>query len=300
MKYYFLFFFYAFFSTTIYAQTEVSGVFLQDSTEIGLPIQYALTAKHAYEVQLTFPDSSYNFAPFTFLRKRYFNTRTVGKLSIDSVIYELQTFDIAVVQRLSLPVFQQTMADTLKEIFTKADSIIRKELVLGELSHQKPKSIVTLQFVARVFNYPYMVTSVLLIFALLVPIWLIFGRRIIRLYQLFQFRTRHAIFIQDFARLSNRIISRKTVADIERTLAIWKKHLEQIEGKPYTSYTSKEISQLLKNNALLESLKTIDKAVYGQDISATIELDLVVLRNISIERYQLKQAQMRHVDKVLE
>ncbi len=282
------------------AQIQISGIFLQDSIEIGLPIRYVLTAKHAPELQLTFPDSSYNFAPFTFLRKDYFPTRTAGKVSVDSVVYELQTYDLKLVQRLSLPVFWQTEADTLKEQRAQADSVFLKELVKGDATKQKLRANVSLQPIEKEFNYPYLFAGILLLILLLVPIWWIFGGQIIRTYRLFQFRTRHAIFLQDFGRLSNRIVSRKALADIERALAVWKKHLEQIENKPYTSYTSKEISQLLRNNALLESLKTIDKAVYGQDVSDTIEQDLTVLRNISIERYELKQEQMRYVDKVVE
>lgn len=279
---------------------EVKGLFLQDSVEIGLPFRYVLTAKHAPEVQLTFPDSSYNFSPFTFLRKLYFPTRTAGKQSVDSVVYELQTFDINLLQKLSLPVFWQADADSTKEQFAKMDSVLLKELVQYDDAHQKLKSIVVLQPIEKHFNYPYLFAGIALLILLLVPIWWIFGGRIIRTYRLFQFRTRHALFLQEFSRLSNRIVSRKAVVDIERALAVWKKHLEQIESKPYTSYTSKEISQLLRNNALLESLKTIDKAVYGQDVSGNIEQDLTVLRNISIERYELKQEQMRYVDKVLE
>jgi len=276
------------------AQTEVYGFFLQDSIEIGMPVRYVLVAKHAHTVQLTFPDSSYNFAPFTLLKKQYFDTYTVGKQSVDSVLYELQTFEINKIQHLCLPVFLQTASDTIKDLFAKSDSIVLKELVIGNPMHQKPKSMLILQPIERAFNYPYWIAGISFLVVLLAPIWLLFGRRIIRMYRLFQFRTRHAIFLQDFSRLSNRIVSRKTVPDIERALSVWKKHLEQIEGKPYTSYTSKEISQLLKNNDLLESLKTIDKAVYGQDISVTIERDLAVLRKISIERYEIKQAQMRY------
>ncbi|TAE11648.1 MAG: hypothetical protein EAZ95_13370 [Bacteroidetes bacterium] len=285
---------------TAFAQTEVRGVFLQDSIEIGLPVRYALVARHAPETQLTFPDSAYSFAPFTFLQKRFFPTRTVGKWSVDSVVYELQSFDIARSQKLSLPVFLQTDSDTIKELFAQPDSVILRELVKGDITRQLPKVMVTLQPIPQEFNYPYLIGGIILIFMLSLPIWWLFGGRIIRTYRLFQFRTRHAIFLQEFNRLANRIISRKAIADIERALAIWKKHLEQIEGKPYSSYTSKEISQLLKNSALLESLKTIDRAVYGQDISNTIEVDLAVLRNISIERYEFKQEQMRYVDKVLE
>lgn len=299
MKYSFLLFF-CFFALACPAQTQVKGVFLQDSTEIGKPLYYILTAKHTPEEQLIFPDSSYSFAPFSFLRKQFFPTRTVGKISVDSVVYELQTFDISKVQKLALPVFLQSNADTIKQVLAEKDSVILKELVKGDITRLLPKSIVSLQPVVKEFNYPYLITGIVLAFLLLVPIWWLFGGRIIRTYRLFQFRTRHAIFLQDFNRLSNRIVSRKVIADTERALAIWKKHLEQIEGKPYTSYTSKEISQLLKNNALLESLKMIDKAVYGQEISDTIENDLNVLRNISIERYELKQEQMRHVDQVLE
>ena len=277
------------------AQVRIKGTFLQDSLEVGLPIQYALVAEYNADLQVVFPDSSYVFEPFTYLKKQYFDTQTNGRQSKDSVIYELTTYEIALKQKLSLPIFLQRR-DSLQPYYAKPDSIYLIELVKGEATQQKPKPTLSLQEVEYLFNYPYWLAGFTLILVLLIPIWLLFGKRIVRNYKLLQFQTRHSIFLQEFSRISNRINTRKLITDIEKALGLWKKHLEVIESRPYSSYTSKEIGHLLKNNRLLDALKNIDRAVYGQEVSSTIIDELDVLKRISVERYEQKKEEMRYVE----
>ena len=270
------------------------GIFLQDSVSIGLPIFYAFSYQHTPDRQLVFPDSLYNYAPFDFVKKIYFETKTQNNLSLDSVVYELVTFDITPTQKLSLPVFIEDNKGNLIPIFSKSDSIYLKELVKGDLMNQNLKEQTTFQNIEAYFNYPYLIAAILIFFIITLIIWFLLGNRLRKIYRLFQFRTRHAIFLNDFTRLTNRITSRQSIEDIEKAISLWKKHLEYVENKPFSSYTSKEIIQAVPDDNLADSLKSIDKAIYGKEISEEIDKALTILRNISIFISEKRKEEMRN------
>lgn len=270
------------------------GVFIQDSISIGLPVYYILTYQHSPETQLIFPDSAYNYAPFEFVRKTFFETRTQNNISVDSVVYTLQTFEINKVQQLALPVLIHFNKDSLISLFAKPDSIYLKELIKGNPQNESLKSQSNYQPIESQFNYPYWIAGFLFFLLLIFIIWGLLGKQIRRAIRLFRFRTRHAIFLNDFARLTNRITSRQSIDDIEKAIALWKKHLEQIENKPFSSYTSKEIIQAVPDKDLSDSLKSIDRAIYGKEISQEIGNALTILKNFSIFRFEKQKEVMRN------
>src|SRR6187455_220135 len=93
-------------------EVRVHSGFLVDSLGIGDEGGYFLTARYPSELNILFPDSTYNFAPFEYARKVYYPTKTTNGQSYDSAIYYLSTFEIDKLQSLSLPVFQFTDLDT--------------------------------------------------------------------------------------------------------------------------------------------------------------------------------------------
>jgi hypothetical protein len=272
---------------------EVRGTFLSDTTELGLPLRYALSVHYPAAIQLIFPDSAYIFAPFSYADKQYFPTKTIGKESIDSVVYTLYTFEIDTIQKLRLPVFI-AKGDSIQPIFAKADSIMLRPLVRGIPSTDSLKATIPLIDIPNQFNYPYWIAGTILLIFIIVLVWGLLGKQIIKGYRLFQFRTRHAIFMQEYNRLVNRITSRKSIEDIERAVMLWKRHLEQIEERPYSSYTTKEITLILPYQNLIESLKSIDRAIYGQEISEQINEAFNVLRSISTLSFEQKREELRN------
>src|SRR5688500_9661894 len=92
----------------------VRGGFFLDSLKIGDQTGFYLTAKYPSNLNIIFPDSTYNFSPFEYERKRYFPTQTTKGESYDSVVYFLSTFEVDSVQTLSLPVFQLNPQDCTK------------------------------------------------------------------------------------------------------------------------------------------------------------------------------------------
>lgn len=86
---------------------------------------------------------------------------------------------------------------------------------------------------------------------------------------------------------------RKAYEDIEKAVGLWKKHLEYFENKPISSYTSKEISQLIPEESLISSLKNLDKAIYGKEVTLDIENSFQVLRNFTITRFERKKEEIK-------
>jgi hypothetical protein len=273
---------------------NVKGSFLSDSIKIGLPVYYVLKVKYPTQIQLVFPDTNYNFQPFTLLKKRYFPTKTTENQSVDSAVYEFTTFEINKIQKMQLPVYVVGVKDSFA-LMPTPDSVFLVEMVKAkDLVRTPPKTILKYQPVQEYFNYPYLISALLIVLIVILVIWGLLGNQIIKAYQMFQFRTRHAIFIKEYNRLITRVLTRQSAEDIEKALGLWKKHLEYVENQPFSTYTSKEIGQVVSDNTLVESLKNIDKAIYGKEISEEIGSSLSNLRNFSINRYEKKREKLRN------
>src|SRR6187551_2288953 len=99
-------------STYVSAQdVKVRSGFFSDSVKIGEPSGFYLSATYPTHANILFPDSTFDFAPFEFERKKYFATETNDGRSYDSVVYYLSTFELDKIQTLSLPIFQLNPQD---------------------------------------------------------------------------------------------------------------------------------------------------------------------------------------------
>ena len=279
-----------------YVQYKPVGYFIQDSTGIGLPIYYSLSFKHPANLEVIFPGKEYfrDAFPFEFYESKYYTTQTNSGGSLDSVVYKLATFEIKQVQSIALPVFILTPKDCVK-IFPQPDSIFLKELVKGDLKKLKTKENIAQQPLNEIFNYPFLIAIIVGVIILLLIGWVILGNRIRRSLSLYQFQARHTRFLREFNRLSNRFKAKNAIQDIEKALTIWKKHLELIEDKPFSTYTSKEIGQLVPNAELVQSLKLIDRVIYGKSVTDKTSEALEVLKEFSILRFESKQESLRNI-----
>lgn len=273
---------------------QVQGNFLKDSVAIGLSVQYKLKITYPSHQQILFPDSAYNYAPFEFVKRYYYPTQSQDSLSTDSVVYNLTTFEIDKIQTLQLPIYIiQDQDCTL--VWAETDTVFLQELVQGAVEELSPQKIVNYQEVPHYFNYPLIISVLVVILIVLLVLWGILGGRIRQVYALFQSRTRHAVFLKDFARLSSRAINAESTASLERAIGLWKKHLEYFENAPYSTYTSTEIKELIPDEQLALALKNIDRAIYGKEFSEKLEKDLLILRSFSIDRFEKKQEELRNV-----
>jgi hypothetical protein len=253
------------------AQIKVRGGFVQDSLIVGDKVLFYLTAHYPENKTILFPDSTYNYAPFEYIAKRYSATQTKDSISYDSAIYELTSFEIDSAQFLRLPVFQINTFDSTF-FYSATDTLYLKDLVTIPLpdtlqAQNLPLKTNTIyQPVHWLFNYPVLliVISALLVIAIIG--WLIFGKTIKRNYQIKKITKAHQEFIAQFTTLENELNVNFSKLIAEQAASKWKNYLEGLDTNPYTKFTVKELSILLPDAELIAALKQLDAAVYGNNV----------------------------------
>ena len=268
--------------------TPPKGKFLSDSVKVGLPVQYALSYRHKATADIFFPDSSYNFTPFELVKREYFNTITDENGSLDSVVYTLISFEVLPVQQLSLPVYVRAKRDCTR-VFAPMDyvvlnSIINPNISIDTLVLKKDTRLIPL---AQQINFPLIFLIIIGLLLLVGMVFWFFGKPIRRQVRLFNFRRRYDDFRKLFQRLSRGTEdAKKRLENIEKAVVLWKKYIERIENKPFTTFTTKEILDNLKDNRLSDALREIDATVYGGVYSNKTIASLQVLQELAAGLYR--------------
>jgi len=283
--------------SSVHAQdVVVRGGFFKDSLRVGDQTGFYLSAEYPTNLNVLFPDSTFDFTPFEFESKKYFPTKTTSGKSYDSVIYYVSTFEVDHVQALSLPVFQLNRMDcTVYQ--TPRDTILLTELVKDLPDTVTVKNLplkvnVAYEEVPYTFNYLLagIIGAVVLIIALVA--WLIFGKRIRKHYRLRRMQKAHEKFLEIFNHQMDSVRSAFSSVTTESALSQWKKYMEQLEARPYTKLTTKETMQMENNESLGKNLHTVDAAIYGHDTSVVESLES--LRNFADRRFVQKLEELRH------
>ena len=142
--------------------------FLKDSVKIGEPIKLSLVFKHNPEMELFFADSSYDYAPFEFIKKEYYQTVTTEDISRDSVVYTLSTFELEPRLSLSLPIYILQIGDTSK-LYSDPATVILDEIVRRITPQDSLKADTNYRVLNTKLNYPYLLIGVgMLIFVALI------------------------------------------------------------------------------------------------------------------------------------
>lgn len=281
----------------VVAQVNVKGGFIQDTARIGEPVQYYLTARYPRYTQVLFPDSTFRFTPFEFQKKIYTPTLTREGQSYDSAVYTLMTFEIDEVQYLSLPVFQLQAADCTYHVPIR-DSIVLSLLVTEPVpdsisAQDLPlKTNTTYQRVPFLFNYPILVIILVSLGVLVIVLWMAFGKRIRKYFKLKRLTSNHQKFLHSFTEQIRQLQQQFNAELTERALSLWKKYLENLEGKPYTKLTTRETLHSETDTRLRESLPLLDKAIYGHH--TTVVEPLSHLQRIAEEKFEKKVAEINH------
>lgn len=281
-----------FVSTPLVAQKNtIQGKFLVRTVKIGEPISYSIVMKHNTDLEVRFPDSTFNYAPFEFVRKIYFPTVTdANGISTDSTVYELATFETDSVQYLSIPAYVLKGSDTTL-VRANLDSIAIKPILVTMPDTLKIIANTNYSPVKQGFNYPYILIGVGSLVVLALVLYFIFGERIRRAYTLRRLQRNYEKFSSQFEKYLREILDNKTT---EKSLGIWKFYLESIQDIPYTTFTSKEIEEKIQNKDLTNSLKNLDKAIYGNMIDEATKQSLVFLQQYAQNAYQLKVEEVRN------
>ncbi len=264
------------------------GKFQTDSIEIGRPIDYALSYHHSPSAEVFFPDTTYNFYPFAIIRRNIFPTSTTNGVSVDSVVYTLVTFDITKNQKLGLPIYLLSKRDCTA-VYSLADSVFLKEMIKTSVDSLQLKIDTKLLPLSQQVNYPKILTYLLGILGVVLIIYAFFGRFIRKQYRLFLFGRRHKDFQANYKKFTRSTLDDVTIG---KALVLWKKHLEWLEKRPYTSYTTKEIISGLPSERLEEALREVDSAIYGGILSTQMPASMEVLLEKATELYKNRREEL--------
>jgi hypothetical protein len=267
-------------------QVRPTLIFLEDSLQIGKSTPVALSFHYPKDWQVVFCDTNFVYNTFELKEKKYFTTQSDSLFSKDSAVYWLRSFEIDKVQTLRLPVFLIKPEGDSTWLYSNTDSIFYREQIRSEqldtLSLYADTQVANL---ATKFNHHFWIFWGVTWLFLSVIVWLFFGDWIKKQIVLLNLKRKHLIFEDTLDRDIAKIRSRKRIADIEQALNLWKKHLEQIENKPFSTYTSREILETLPITKLGESLQNIDRAIYGAILDDGLDKDFLYLKSLANRRY---------------
>jgi hypothetical protein len=275
--------------------TPPKGKFLEVSMKVGLPVKYALSYRHDPNKDVFFPDSTYNFAPFEMVDRKYFPTVTNELGSLDSVVYTLISFDVTPKQELSLPVYVRAKRDCTR-IFSPMDYVVLKSIIKPNVSidTMQLKKDTRLILISQQINFPLIFLIILGILVLTGIIFWFFGEPIRRQIRLFNFSRRYDDFQKLFQRLSRGTDdAKKRLENIEKAIVLWKKYIERLENKPFTTFTTKEILDNLKDSRLADALREIDATVYGGVYSKKTIASLQILQELAEGLYREHREELR-------
>jgi len=95
-----------------------------------------------------------------------------------------------------------------------------------------------------------------------------FGKQFIRWYQLYRLWRKNLEFRRTYQRLSRSISSQpKGLQNLEKAISVWKSYLENLIHVPFSTYTTKEMVDNLRDKRLVKALQAIDSAIYGGNFS---------------------------------
>lgn len=272
---------------------QPDGRFLADSIRTGEVVAFTLSFRYPSAMEAVFPDSSYNFYPFEFVRKDYFPTVSNDGTSYDSAVYHLTTFDIQPLLPLALPVIVLENGDS-SAYFSEKDTLYFRETVAVLPDSIALKDTSFYREVEQAFNYPYAAAALAGLIIVAGLLALVFGKQIKRRFILFRLEKDYAKYMK---RISIAIEQINGNASEKASVAVteWKKYLETLDNKPLTKLTTKEIIRTYEDKSLEDPLKGIDRTLYGSISDPRLREWLGRLVEYSKERYHEKIREVKHV-----
>ena len=283
----------------------LTGQFLMDSIDIGRPFQYSLVYRHPATTDVLFPDTARNFSPYRVQKVAVFATQTTGSgagaISRDSAVYTLVSFETDSVQLLRVPVRVIQETDCTAR-WTQTDTVfLRSKLPLVNLSDSsrsvpKPELLTetNLAPLQQQFNYTALVAGFLLASLVALGLYAVLGQTVLRLWHLFQLRQNHRRFLREYNQLIQSIDAFSASETAQRAVMTWKVYLERLDAQPYSSLTTPELADRMKDDRILNALREADRMIYGGAFSAESLPALKLLSYVATNRYQRYRTQLQH------
>ena len=268
------------FSNNIFSQEiDYKIFFKEESVKIGDSITLISTLKYPKNIEIIQPDSSYKFIPFEFLDKIVFESSSSNNIIFDSTIYILQTFELDSIQSIYLKSYIINTSDSL-EILSNNDKI--RTISLVNEKNSKTKTNTLLEKINSIFNSKKFSIITGVIFSVLVLIYLLFRKKINKYFKIKRIKSETDFFKNEFDTILSNYLNTNDINFLENLLLKWKRFMEKLSKKPYSSSTSSEISLFNKNIKSIKTLKDIDKCIYSENEFIIDKNKLIILRDESI------------------
>ena len=251
-------------SSNLFSQNiEYKIYFLNDSIRIGDSISLISALKYPENIEIVQPDSSYNFTSFEFIGKKIFPSFSDGNIINDSTIYYLRTFEIDSIQRLNLNATIINNKDSLV-ISSNTDSIALIYQV-SDINFSKTNENTLFNSIRSIFNSEKVLIIIGFIILIIIIIYLLFRKKIEKYLKIRKLRIQIKRFNNDFEYILKYYLKNQDKNYLERLLLLWKRFMEKLSKRPYSTSTTTEISSFLENKKLLNLLKDIDRNLYSNN-----------------------------------
>jgi len=287
-----------FFQRAAYSQNPMDwrpvATFSSDTIQVGEPVRLSLSVRYPSRLQILFPDTNEVFSTFELRKKEFFPTRTIGQMSRDCVVYELATFELEHVQRISLPVFEFSKQDSIRKMSNEAIVFVKQSFEGALPENPVIHSDLTPVSVPTRVNYPYILIGMGIVILLILVVNFFFDRPIQKFIYLFLERRRHEVFLKQHDRIRLLLNSNLNVDNMESLLNVWKKYIQRVDGNPYTSLTSIEIFKILPDPVLKDVLQEIDRWIYGGIEMKDYRFNIDYVRQVAVQLFQNKREAIRN------
>lgn len=276
------------FSTNLQAQKlKLEGYFLQDSAKLGERVGYVLKAEYPSEMDIVFPDSTYDYQDFAFLEKQTFTSYTADSVTLDSAVYFLSNFSLDPVKSYSLPVFEILKYDSLQH--SPAEDNLTLELTIKPLPEKLAfKDNDKYQAIPKEFNYPYLLIFLGILIISVVASILLFGNKVQKQWAIRKLKKKHKKFLAKWAKAVQDLQSKPSLQIADETLWLWKDYMEELTGKPYREWTATEIGEFMEMPELVNDFRKIEIIIYANRASEGLLATCDKLKSVCEDMYHQK------------
>src|SRR5690554_117891 len=144
---------------------------------LGEKVGYVLKASYPPNLNVLFPDSTYQFGSMEYLGKEIFTSYTQDSITQDSAIYYLSNFSLEPLKQYRLPVFEVLRYDSISHFPEEAP--LHLKLTIDEIPDVLTfKETNRYQPIQKEFNYPFLIIGLVALFVLALVLFLVFGKRV--------------------------------------------------------------------------------------------------------------------------
>nr|WP_246581339.1 hypothetical protein [Echinicola shivajiensis] len=254
---------------------------------MGERVGYVLKAEYPSEMDIVFPDSTYDYQDFAFLEKQTFTSYTADSVTLDSAVYFLSNFSLDPLKSYSLPVFEILKYDSLQH--SPAEDNLTLELTIKPLPEKLAfKDNDKYQAIPKEFNYPYLLIFLGILVITAVASILLFGNKVQKQWAIRKLKKKHKKFLAKWTKAVQDLQSKPSLQVADETLWLWKDYMEELTGKPYREWTSTEIGEFMEMPELVNDFRKIEIIIYANRASEGLLVTCDKLKSVCEDMYHQK------------